>query len=105
MEAQRVELERAIDRAVTQTPARVVETGEQYSVDPWEVDPALPRSTSIEDVTRWIIEIDERLLATYRALAERSESEEVSEFFQGLAELVRAFDRRLARESQDAYDV
>lgn len=105
LEQERGALEESIDRSLEAAPKSVLETRAQYTVDPWEADPEAPRCSSIEEATRWILELDEQILETYRELADRSDSEGVSEFCESLAGLVRAHDQRLARESQNSHDV
>jgi len=105
LEQRRSEVEAALDRSTRAADEAVLRTRAQYTVDPWEGDPSPPRAPSVEEATRWILELDGQLLETYRELAQRHESPPVREFFGSLVELMRSFDRQLARASEQAYDV
>lgn len=105
VEEERTELEEAIDRCTRAAPTKVLETRAQYSVDPWEEAPRAPDDLSIEEAVEWLLAIDQRLLQTYEELTERTESVEVGEFLRSLADLVRAHDRRLTKQSQTARDI
>jgi rubrerythrin len=105
VEEERTQLEEAIDRCTRAAPTKVLETRAQYSVDPWEETPRAPADLSIEEAVQWLLAIDQRLLQTYEELTERTESVEVREFLASLADLVRAHDRRLTKESQAARDI
>lgn len=106
IERQRAELEAAMKRATEALSPRLLATRVQYSVDPWDREPDPPRSTSIEEAIRSMLRLDEKLIATYREVAERTDNDEsVRALFASLAELVEGFDRRIAREAHNSHDV
>jgi len=106
LDRQRAELETAMDRAREEAPARLLATRVQYTIDPWITEPEPPRAASIDAAIRFMIELDEGLVATYREVAERGDNDSaVQEFFAGLADLIQGFDRRLALAAQTSHDV
>lgn len=105
VQKQRSELEAALDGSLRAADEATLRTRAQYTVDPWEKEPTAPERPSVDEVTRWLLDLDQRLLETYRELAEGHESESVREFFGSVVDVVRAFDRRLSSGAQQAYDV
>lgn len=105
VEQRRSELEAALDRSLRAAGEATLRTPAQYTVDPWEGEPIPPQRPSVEEATRWILDLDHRLIETYRELAERHESEPVREFFASVVDVVQSFDRQLSRGAQQAYDV
>ncbi len=105
VEQRRSELEAALDRSLRAADESALRTPAQYTVDPWEGEPVGPDGASVEEATRWLLDLDQQLLETYQELAERHESEPVRDFFSSVVDVVRAFDRRLSRGAQQAYDV
>jgi len=105
VEQRRSELEAALDRSLEAAGEAALRAPAQYTVDPWEGEPIAPQRASVEEATRWLLDLDQRLLETYHELAERHESEPVREFFASVVDVVQAFDRHLSRGAQQAYDV
>jgi len=105
VEQRRSELEAALDRSLRSAGEAALRAPAQYTVDPWEGEPTAPRDPSVEEATRWLLDLDRRLVETYRELAQRHESKPVRDFFASVVDVVEAFDRRLSRGARQAYDV
>lgn len=105
VEQQRSEFEAALDRSLRAAGESALRTPAQYTVDPWEGEPTGPDGASVEEATRWLLDLDHQLIETYQELAERHESKPVRDFFSSVVDVVRGFDRRLSRGAQQAYDV
>lgn len=106
LERQRAELEADLERATEGLSRDLLRTRIQYSVDPWDRDPEPPACTTIDEAIHWMLRLDEKLIETYREIAERSDNEdEAQAFFGSLADLICGFDRRLSREVWNSHDV
>jgi rubrerythrin len=105
VEEQRLALEQAIDQCVETVSENALQTRAQYTIDLWEGKPSLPPDHSLDAAVQWLLELDRRLVETYRALADRSTNQELARLFASLVELIEAHDRRLSREVQSIYDL
>ncbi len=66
---------------------------------------AITKDMTADEVTRVVLEADQRLVSVFRQLAEGSVAEDVKDLFQRLLLLEEREERRLVRDSREMEDV
>jgi hypothetical protein len=95
----------SLERLREEGSERMLDSFAQFTVELPEDAGAPERPLTALGLTQWLVPLNASLGDLFKQLAERADTPEAAELFEGVAEQVDAHDRRLSKEYQRLEDL